>query len=189
MQEKICLYSPQSENVWKAVKDNGTAYSRRQYVQKKYGETAPVFMAAYDFFVRELPAFVKKPDGAEYPYWAFTDPGQLDPSGGGRVMHLEVPVEEAVFFDAFDWYKILNLSYLGEKEQEEEMFAKELVRRGIRNSSDVILTPFFPDLKKKLTASWKTLFRHHNEICQGNTEGVRVVQAGLWCIRQEWLKE
>lgn len=183
----VTLYSPQAEAVWDAVVSDGAAYSRREYITKKYEESAGIFLAAYDAYINEACRIVPRPDDRAYPYWAFASREQLDLSGGGRVMTLEVPVNEAVFFDQYDWYKVLRLSYIGESEEDEAAFARKLAMRGIRDSSEAVLKPFYPDIKREITGSWKRLFRHDDAIKRGDASGVRAVQAGLWCIKKEWL--
>ena len=183
----VKLFSPQAEAVWQAVENEGTAFSRREYVIKKYEESAGVFLAAYDAYVREAERIVPRPDERAYPYWAFASEELVDRSGGLRVMQLRVPLEEAVFFDQYDWYKVLRLSYIGETDKDEEAFARGLEMRGIRDSSEAVLRPFYPDVKRQITESWKRLFRHDSAIRNGDTSGVRAVQAGLWQIKKEWL--
>ena len=183
----VKFFSPQAEAVWQAVENEGTAFSRREYVIKKYEESAGVFLAAYDAYVREAEKIVPRPDERAYPYWAFASEELVDRSGGLRVMRLRVPLEEAVFFDQYDWYKVLRLSYIGETDKDEEAFARGLEMRGIRDSSEAVLRPFYPDVKRQITESWKRLFRHDSAIRNGDTSGVRAVQAGLWQIKKEWL--
>lgn len=187
--DHVTLYSPQAGPVWQAVIKDGVAYSRREYVQKKYEECASIFLAAYDAYVREAEKIAPRPESYAYPYWAFASVEQLDLSGGGKIMTLSVPIEEVVFFDQYEWYKVLRLSYLGETEEEEADFERKLRMRGIRDSSDVVLKPFYPDLKREITTSWKRLFRHNSAIRSGDTSCVRAVQAGLWRIKKEWLSE
>ena len=183
----VKLFSPQAEAVWQAAENEGTAFSRREYVIKKYEESAGVFLAAYDAYVREAERIVPRPDERAYPYWAFASEELVDRSGGLRVMRLRVPLEEAVFFDRYDWYKVLRLSYIGETDKDEEAFARGLEMRGIRDSSEAVLRPFYPDVKRQITESWKRLFRHDSAVRNGDTSGVRAVQAGLWQIKKEWL--
>ena len=186
---KVILYSPQAEVVWNAVINDGVAYSKREYVIKKYEESAGIFLAAYDAYIRMAEQIVPRPESTNYPYWAFGSPEMADPSSGSRVMVLEVPADEAVFFDAYDWYKVLRLSYIGENESDEEKFEEELRRRGIKDSSEAVLKPFYPDMKRKITDSWKRLLIHDEDIRNGDESRVRAVQAGLWCIKKEWLRD
>ena len=184
---KIRLYSPQAEAVWQAVERDGTAFSRRAYVQKKYEESAAIFTSAYDAYVKEAVNYAAKPEGAEYPYWAFASARDLDASMGSRVMHLNVPLEETVLFDMFDWYRVLRLTYLGSTPEEEEAFDKKVRARGLRSPDEAVLTPFYPDIKREILDSWRrNLFRHNDALKAGDDTGVRAVQAGLWRIRKEW---
>ncbi len=183
----VTLYSPQAGAVWDAVMSDGVAYSRREFITKKYEESAGIFLAAYDAYIHEACRIVPRPDDRAYPYWAFASKEQLDLSGGGRVMTLKVPINEAVFFDQYDWYKVLRLSYIGETEEDEAAFARKLTMRGIRDSSEAVIKPFYPDIRREITGSWKRLFRHDDAIRKGDVSGVRAVQAGLWHIKKEWL--
>lgn len=216
----VTLYSPQAEIVIDTINRDGIAFSRREYVARKYGESAPIFLAAYDWFVKEAARYLPKPPGAEYPYWAFMDPKNVDSSAGNRTLVLRVPADEAVFFDLYDWNKILCLQYIGENEKEERAFRRSLADYGIRRESDVVLTGFYPDLKRQVMDSWKRLFVHHAAITEsiaGDGAGsahvhdrpeppfpesavngkaevrsdfhsvLHSIQAGLWCIKKEWI--
>ncbi len=188
----VTLYSPQANIVWRTAEETGAAFSRREYVAAKYEDCANIFLTAYDAYVREAEKIVPRPDDKAYPYWAFASMEQVDVSGGGRVMTLEVPLSEVVLFDQYDWYKVLRLSYIGENARDEAAFARKLEMRGIRDSSEAVLRPFYPDIKREITGSWKRLFRHDAAIkaaiANGETPAVSSVQAGLWCIRKDWLK-
>ena len=121
--DKVILYSPQSKAVWQELQNLGIAYSKREYVQKKYEESSKIFLTAYDAYIKEAEKIVARPEQWSYPYWAFASLDQVDPAGG-RLMTLEVPVDEAVFFDQYDWYKVLRLSYIGVDEADMPEFVK-----------------------------------------------------------------
>ena len=89
---------------------------KRRVCTKKYKESAKVFINAYGWFVKEAQHIVPKPEGAEYPYWAFTDLYNVDQTGDGHVLTLDVPIGEAILFDMFDWTKIMQMHYIGENE-------------------------------------------------------------------------
>ena len=200
--ERVVLYSPQSQAVWDVLKEKDAAYCRREYIRRKYQEVSGIFLSTYDAFVREAQNIVPRPEEAESPYWAFISPRDLDASAGGSVMRLHIPVDQAVFFDMYDWYKVLKLSYIAGSEEDEAAFSRELAQRGIRNVSDVFLTAFYPDLTRRVMESWKRLFRWDSAIQECLAEmpedsprlpdektGLpRSVQAGIWWIRREWLE-
>ena len=183
----VTLYASQAEVVVNALERDGVCFSRREYVIKKYEESAPVFLAAYDWFVAQVQTYVPRPAGAEFPYWAFMELYSVEQSGDSRLLALRVPADEAVFFDMYDWNKILRHQYIGETEAEEKRFKQKLTDYGIRHDSDVLLTNFYPDLKREVQASWQRLFRHHERIRAGQPHGAGSVQAALWQLKKEWL--
>lgn len=183
---KIRLFTRQQDAVLRAIERDGYAVSREVYVSAKYGESAPIFLTGYRWYVREAQKLVKRPEKAEFPYWSFAEPRDAESSGGGTLLELEVPLDEAVFFDMADWTKILNLSYIGESPEEEKKFAEELEYMGLNNTK-VMLGAFYPALKNKITDSWQRLFRHHEAIKSGDYSNIHSIEAGLWMIKKEWI--
>ena len=92
-----------------------------------------------------------------------------------------------MLFDLYDWNKVLRMQFLGEPE-EERAFRRELALRGLREQ-DVMLTDFYPELKRQILDSWPRLLRHHQALLAGDDTGVGGVQAGLWQLRREWVLE
>ena len=181
----IILYAAQAEPVWQAIQQDGAAYSRAEYVEKKYGESAPVFLTAYRWFIAQLPRYVPKPKGADFPYWTYADLYMMETGAYPHILTLEVPREEAVFFDMNDWNKVLQMNYLGENEMDTRRFQRELRERGV-GAADVMLSRFYPDLQQQIMDSWQRLFRHHDAARRGERP-VPDLQAGLWCIKKEWV--
>lgn len=182
----IRLYTYQTDSVLDAIHKDGVCFSRKAYVQKKYKESAGIFTTAYSWFVKEAEKIVPKPEGAEYPYWAFKELYSMDQSGKGNVMALEVPIDEVILFDLYDWNKIICMKYIGENPEEEESFHQLLSQCGLKET-DVMLTNFHPEWKRKILESWSRLFRYDARIKKGDTKKVGGVQAGLWQIKKEWI--
>lgn len=183
---KIILYANQSDTVLDVIEKDGVCYSKKKYVEKKYEESAQVFTTAYSWFVKEAEKYSKKPEEAEYPYWAFADMYNLDMSGGGNFLKLEVPLDEVVLFDVRDWNRILCMKYVGKNENEENEFKELLKNYGVMETK-VMFTTFYPDLKRQIEMSWSNLFRHNDSIKSGNDTTTSGVQAGLWRIKKEWI--
>lgn len=183
----ITLYASQADPVLEVIERDGVCYSKEAYVRKKYQESAKIFTTAYSWFVREMEKYVKKPEGAEYPYWAFREAYNVDQSMGGNFLTLEVPLDEVLLFDMYDWNKILCLKYIGENEKDEKQFQEQLDMYGIKEM-DAVLSNFYPLQKQQILKSWQRLTRYHEELIHGNTELVRNVQAGLWRIKKEWIR-
>ncbi len=183
---KIRLYTSQSHEVVNLLKEQKVIHVKREYIIKKYEEVSHVFLEGYDWFVNKAPSIVEKPQGAGYPYWAFTDPEYTSWTPECAMLTLEVPVEEAVFFRVEDWYKILNLSYLPRDEKDGQSFDRLLDNYGIKNKMEIFTKPFYPDLKQKIKKSWDNLFQYHNEVKDGTKERFHI-QAGLWELKLDWV--
>lgn len=185
---KIKLYTSQSDIVLQTIENEGVCYSKKEFVRKKYLESAPIFITAYSWFVEEAKKIIPKPEKAEYPYWAFKELYNLDDSVYGNVLELNVPLEEAILFDLFDWNKIICMKYIGVSEKDEMEFKETIKKFGLKET-DIMLTNFYPELKQSIIESWKRLFRNHENIKNGNEERIGGVQAGLWRIKKEWIKK
>ena len=175
----------QTDTVWNKLQEDGVVFCKREYVAKKYAESANVFMTIYSWFVGEAQRIVPKPEGAEFPYWAQANITNLDTSGSGHVFEVDVPNDEAVFFDYKDWTQILQFKYLAEDEEDAKKFEAELKANGV-DEFKVMTTSFYPMLKQKILRSWGRLFRHNAEIAEGNSS-VKNVSAALWCIKRDWV--
>lgn len=183
----ITLYSVQTDEVCQIIQQEGACFSKPEYIQRKYQESAKVFLTAYGWFAQAAEAIVPKPEGAEYPYWAFEDADYLEQPGINRLLTLDVPAEQGIYFDSYDWTTILQLRYLGQTPEEAQDFRKGLAARGI-SEYDAMMTAFYPLEKQAIQRSWHRLFRHHEQILSGDRSGVGRVQAGLWQIRREWVR-
>ena len=73
MCDTVRLYSAQTALVREVLLRDGVCFSRAAFVERKYGESAPIFLTAYRWFAAEAAKLVPPPPGAELPYWAFRD--------------------------------------------------------------------------------------------------------------------
>ncbi len=177
------LWTVQDKRVLEELLSSGCYRVKRSYVMKKYGESAWIFQTAYDFFIRELRSRIAAPEGAESPVWLFSDSRSLFRAEGEILMRLEIPREELLFFDARDWNRVLNLSYLG-GEEERERFRRELLRQGIRSEESVFQSAFYPLQRAKIQKSWRRLFEAEEEAI-----GKSYRQAAVWQLKKEWLMD
>ena len=187
-QKPVILYSAQRQIVCDIIRDEGVYFAKRRFVKSKYQESAPLFLAVYDWYVAQAAQVVPRPPEAEIAVWSFTDPANAYAGGDSRLLKLQVPPGQAVFFNMDDWTRLLNFDSLG-GEDARQTYRKELEAQGIGDPFQVAISPFYPALKRRLLDSWTQLFRHHDDIAAGNLNAVPHVQAGLWCIRREWVME
>ena len=184
----IRLYSAQRAEMIDIIKRDGTCYSKRQFIGQKYRESAQIFLTAYTWLAREGARFVPKPEKAELHYWAFTEFIALEASYGDPVLVLDVPISDCLFFNIFDWSKIMKLEYIGENEDDERKFREKIKNYGIKHASSIMLTNFYPELKREIENSWQRLFRYHNMILNGERP-ITTIEAALWQIKKDWLSD
>ncbi|MCF0149899.1 MAG: DUF3841 domain-containing protein [Firmicutes bacterium] len=183
----MTLFTAQSDAVLSVLKREGICYSKREYVEKKYGAVSPVFLTAYGWFVSRAASYVPLPDGAEYPYWLFRDPFNV-PAEAGRLLRLSVPIGECIFFDMQDWNRILQLRLIGASLQEERNYADELKARGL-NYNKVMLSSFYPEDQQKILQSWDRLLRHHEKVRAGDLSCAENLQAAVFRLKREWFED
>lgn len=185
--ETIDLILNQTDVVWKKIQEDGVAYCKKEYITKKYEESAGVFMTIYSWFVAKAQEIVARPQGAEFPYWSQRELVNLDTSGYGHVFKVRVPIDEVVLYDYKDWVRILQFKYLAKDEAEEAAFQAEMAAQGC-DEFKAMSTAFYPMIKQKIMRSWERLFRHDAEIKAGTSEVANVTGA-LWCIKRDWIIE
>lgn len=185
----ITVYTAQTPVVLDIIRDTGCYQVKLSYIAAKYDIVKDIFLQAYRWYAVHAAQFAARPDTSESAVWTFLDPGYVEHHPESVVFKLSVPVEEAVFFRMSDWNKILNMRYIGADPQQEQLFAKKLEQQGIDDSADVLMKPYYPQLKQQLMASWQNLFRYDREMKESLTAPYPDMQAGIWQIKKEWLKE
>lgn len=177
----VVMWTAQTEAVLNELAKNRVSYVKKEYIKKKYGETAWIFETAYDYFIKKFQLCVEKPEEAESPIWLFKDAKWAGGNQGAELLKLRIPAGQMLYFDRKRWTEILNLSYVG-TEKEREAFDRELRAQGIADVSDVFAKPYYPAVKSRIIKSWDKVFE---------TEGLddQDVQGAVWCIRREWIEK
>lgn len=178
--KKIKLYTSQRQIVIDTIREKDIYHVKREFIVKKYGEVAHVFLEPYNWFIRHAVNIVPKPEGAEYPIWLFTDLRYVDNDADSHILELEVDMDKVILFDPYKWNRILNLSYIPKDEEDYYKYMESLEKQGINNEVDIYLTSFYPHLKQKVIKSWNSLFEDEIDLS-------RPYQAALWELRKEWI--
>lgn len=178
---KIILWTSQSKIVWDILNEKGIYHARKEFIAKKYGEVANIFLEAYTWFIPRAEQLVPKPQGAEFPIWAFTDPKYIGHQSGCAILEIKVDAEQALLFDQMRWNRILNLSYIPKDENDAQKFASLLGQYGIHNEADAYMKNYYPHLKTIIKKSWDRLFDQNIIVSESH-------QAALWEIRRDWIK-
>lgn len=186
---KVKLYTQQSDNIVNQLKSNGYHIAKMKFIKEKYGEVAPVFVEAYNWYVSNAEKIVPRSNDEESAIWAFREIKNIENHSGHKILEIHVPIEKSVFFKMEDWNKRINLSYIGKTLEEEKSFNKKILKYGINYSGDVISTPFYPQLKDELIKSWENLFRYDNEVKELGDMQFSDMQAGIWRLEWDWVKK
>ena len=180
MNNYTLFYTVQSQVVLDAIKKNGHSTVKKIYIQEKYGDTAKVFLTAYDWFVKHFETRIPKPNTAEYPIWLFQDPTYLDVHPGQILLTLRVPNNAFLAFDNAGWEKVLSMNYVGTSTSEEIAYNTKLEKMGLDCGYRAFETPFYPHIKREIMQSWARIF---------NLTDQSVVRAATWEIKEAWLVE
>jgi len=186
--DKIRLFSVQRNDVVDIIMRDGVSYSKKEYVKRKYEESAAIFLTAYTWLAKEATKYVPKPERGELHYWAFENTHDFERHSGSSVLIMDVPIQECILFDLYDWNKILKLEYIGESRQDEQRFHEHIHNMGIKHDSDIMLTAFYPQLKQEIEKSWQRLFQYQAQLVKGERP-VASVEAALWQIKKSWIVE
>lgn len=177
--EYLTMWTSQTKRVLETLERDGVYYVKKRYIEEKYGNTAWIFQEAYRFFTEKAKRVTEKPAEAESPVWVFYDKKWVMPGPDAYCIELRIPKEEVILFDLRLWSRVLNLSYMGTREQE-EAFERKLQQTGISNSMDVYVKPYYPALKAEIIRSWERLF-------STECRDMQYAQGAAWMIRKEWV--
>ncbi len=122
---------------------------------------------------------IPRPEGAESPFWLFCDPKWTGNVGENCLLQCLIPEEEVLLFDLRKWSQVLNLSYVG-SEQKQEEFRQKLYRQGVKDPLELFRTPFYPLLKQEVIKSWDDI------LCIDGMEE-QYLQGACWQLKKEWL--
>lgn len=178
----VTLWTAQRQVVLDTLIRDGVYMVKRTYIDEKYQETAWIFREAYSFFRETASSILPPPEEAQSGIWLYQDLRWAGATADSLVLRLEVPVEQAIFFDLRLWNRILNLQFLGKDLQEEQAFARELERLGLKSTMPLFQTPYYPLQRRAVRQSWKRLFEQPLP-----PETYR--QAAVWVLEKEWLRE
>ena len=183
--EPVRVWTKQHAGVAEELARAGVYRAKGRYIALDLKEHAPLVLEVYDWLVAHTPAAPHRPEGAEYPVWvSFLREGTMLPGEGAVILELELDPELITRINVAKWGAMLNYAYLPRDEADARRHRKLLSDYG---ASDAFMTSFYPQIKREILDSWQRLFRHHAALGMGDRSGVGGVQAGLWCIRREWV--
>lgn len=178
MSHKLIFYTAQSQVVIDAIEKDGYARVKKEYIQKKYGNSTRIFLSAYDWFVKQFQAKNMRPESAEYPFWLFHDLSYVDLYPEQELLKLCIPKNACILFDNSAWEQVLSMNYVGQNPSDQKSFDHKLENMGLDCGYRAFETPFYPHIKREIVDSWDRIFK----ITENS-----VIRAAVWEIRKEWV--
>lgn len=181
MDTKIKVWTAQSKIVIDTIEKYGVYHVKRDFILKKYREISKLFLDPYNWFIGQAVKRTTRPQGAEYPIWAYCDSAMISNYGpGDYIIELEIPIDKAIFFNQGKWLRILNLSYIPKNSDDDKDFKEKINTYGLQHGSLAYTSNFYPQLKREIIASWERLFDDSIRLSEDD-------MCSLWEIRKEWV--
>lgn len=176
----VKLWTRQAPRVLKVLREGKIYKVKKAYVDEKYQESSWSFQIAYGFLIGKMQQYIQPGEGEESPIWLH---GTALATGGApdsTLLELDIPEEQCFFMDGRIWTKVLNLSYIGSDEKDEQRFYAELERQCIAHPSMVFRTSCYPLLKQEIMKSWDMLLKKP-------PEELDHMQAAVWHLEPKWV--
>ena len=180
---KIKVWTRQHKNVLNELEKTGRYTAKREYISKEMQEHTGIILEAYDWLVKNGPDAANRPEDVEYPVWVSFDRAATMLSGrDGAILELLLDEERVTSVNIAKWGAILNYSYIPADEADGKRH-RELLHLYGTDDVRAVMTPFYPEIRREITGSWKRLF--DDSIKLGND----LKYGTIWEIRREWVTE
>ena len=181
---KVRVWTKQHESVMETILKTGRYTAKRQYISMDLKECADVVLEVYDWLVKNCPSGADRPADAEMPVWVSLQKNTaMLPSPGTALLELEVEEELLIPLNISKWGTMLNYSYIPLDEADKMRHHELLETLGISDFK-AYTTPFYPMVKREITASWPRLFDRSILIDKDAKE-----YGLLWEIKKEWIRD
>ncbi len=155
---QIPVWTRQGAAIETELRRTGRYIARRERIAEALGEDARFFLTQYDWLRREAARRLPPPEGAGYPIWVSLRPeSALPPEKGSILLALHVAEEALLPVDIARWSRILDGAYLAAGEEDLAAHRERLAMYGC-DDARAVTTPFYPELKREIMASWPRLF-------------------------------
>ncbi len=181
---KIQVWTKQHKSVWETLQAQGRYTARLQYVNLDLQECADVVLEVYRWLIKHHPKASERPEDAETPVWISLDrDATMLPSPGTVILELEIEEDLIAPLNIAKWGMIMNYAYIPADHQDGERHRREMQEKGLTDLK-AYSTPFYPEEKREIMASWPRLFDRNILIDQDAKE-----YGLIWEIRKEWVKQ
>lgn len=179
---EITVWTKQNKAVLDQLETAGRFIADERYIRRELEDTTDIMLFIYRWLTDHMPAADAKPQDVKFPVWvSFAREATMSPESGYAVLELRVQDELVTPVNIEKWTRITNYSYIplnAEDESEHNSLLREI---GISNAR-AVMTDFYPEIKKKIIASWDRLFDDSVRAGSGNSYGL------MWEVKKEWVK-
>ena len=180
---EITVWTKQNKAVLDQLGAAGRFIADERYIRRELEDTTDVMLYIYRWLTDHMPAAAERPADVSFPVWvSFSREATMSPEPGYTVLELRVPEEKIVRIDTAKWTRITNYSYIPLNEKD-DLEHKRLLEEAGTDNARAVMTHFYPELKRRIIASWDRLF--DSSISLGSTSEYGL----MWEVKKEWVQK
>ena len=182
----LTVYTRQSKKVLEELYESGTYRVKEAYIRAKNDSISEYYLKLYRWFAGRCRERTEVPKGCEFPIWlSMHDTYRLRNTEDTVSLTLRIPKEQVFVISEYAWGFRVNDMYVPLNQEDESSFNRELKRYGIENEMELVTGPlgnYYPNLKKKITASWERVFEMEPKTPED--------ELGIcYELRREWIQD
>lgn len=180
MGKKVTVWTKQNANILDILDKEGRYIVKQEYIQQKMEDHAKLYLEVYNWYRSQAEKIVPAPSDVEYPIWvSLSEEEKIENSEGNVILEITVDEDELITMDIDKWGRIVNYMYIP-KDEADEKAHDEMLKKYKTSDTKAYMSPFFPNIKKKIQKSWDRLF--------DNSFNLSPVQVGtIWELKKEWI--
>ena len=166
---EITVWTKQNAAVIDQLETAGRFIADERYIRRELEDTTDIMLFIYRWLSDHMPSASVRPQDVSFPVWvSFDREATMRPEDGYAVLELRVQEELVTPVNIEKWTRITNYSYIPRS-------------MGISNAQ-AVMSDFYPEIKKKIIASWDRLFDDSVRAGNRNAYGL------MWEVKKEWVK-
>lgn len=179
---EITVWTKQNKAVIDQLETAGRFIADERYIRRELEDTTDIMLFIYRWLSDHMPSASVRPPDVVFPVWvSFDREATMSPEDGYAVLELRVQEELVTPVNIEKWTRITNYSYIPLNEEDETEHNSLLRSMGISNAQ-AVMSDFYPEIKKKIIASWDRLFDDSVRAGNRNAYGL------MWEVKKEWVK-
>lgn len=180
MGNKVTVWTKQNANILDILEKEGRYIVKKEYIRQKMGDHANLYLEVYGWYRKEAEKIVPAPEDVAYPIWVSLNEGeQIANSDGNVILEIAVEEEELITMDIDKWGRIVNYMYIP-KDDADQQSHDNMLKDYNTSDTKAYMSPFFPNIKKKIQKSWSRLF--------DDTYNLSSMRVGtIWELKKEWI--